>query len=200
VITILDKDDVARKTGSVGGRQPFFELRICGEDGKDLPSGEIGEIVGRSPMLMPGYYKRPDLTQAAIRDGWMFTGDMGYLDDDGYLYLVDRKKDLIISGGVNIYPKDIEEVVVTHPDVLEAAVFGIPNEKWGEAPMGAVVLRNGASVDATALKAWINERVGARYQQLCDIVIMREFPRNAAGKTLKRVMRDEYWRGRAERI
>ncbi|MDB4888245.1 MAG: acyl-CoA synthetase (AMP-forming)/AMP-acid ligase, partial [Gemmatimonadetes bacterium] len=194
VITILDKDDVSRKAGSVGGPQPFFELRVAGPDGSELPVGEVGEIVGRSPLLMPGYYKRPDLTADAIRDGWMFTGDMGYLDADGYLYLVDRKKDLIISGGVNVYPKDIEEVVVTHPDVVEAAVFGIPNEKWGEAPMGAVVLRAGAVVDEASLKSWVNERVGARYQQLCGVVIMQEFPRNAAGKTLKRLMRDEYWK------
>lgn len=200
VITILDKDDVARKAGSVGSPQPFFELRIAGADGVELPTGEVGEIVGRSPLLMPGYYKRPDLTADAIRDGWMFTGDMGYLDADGYLYLVDRKKDLIISGGVNVYPKDIEEVVVTHPDVVEAAVFGIPNEKWGEAPMGAVVLRAGAEVDEVTLKDWVNERVGARYQQLCALVIVAEFPRNAAGKTLKRLMRDEYWKGMDVRI
>jgi acyl-CoA synthetase (AMP-forming)/AMP-acid ligase II len=125
---------------------------------------------------------------------------MGYLDADGYLYLVDRKKDLIISGGVNVYPKDIEEVVVTHPDVVEAAVFGIPSDKWGEAPMGAVVLKRGAAVSAATLKLWVNERVGARYQQLCDVVILAEFPRNAAGKTLKRLMRDEYWQGRAAKI
>jgi acyl-CoA synthetase (AMP-forming)/AMP-acid ligase II len=200
VITILDKYDVARKSGSVGGAQPFFEMRIAGEDGRDLPVGEVGEIVGRSPFLMPGYYKRPDLTADAIRDGWMFTGDMGYLDEDGYLYLVDRKKDLIISGGVNVYPKDIEEVVVTHPDVLEAAVFGVPNDKWGEAPLGAVVLRSGASIDAEELKRWVNERVGARYQQLCEVIVLSEFPRNAAGKTLKRLMRDEYWKDRAVQI
>jgi long-chain acyl-CoA synthetase len=200
VITILDKTDVAKKAGSVGGPQPFFDLRICGEDGKELPAGEVGEIVGCSPFLMPGYYKRPDLTEAAMRDGWMFTGDMGYMDADGYLFLVDRKKDLIISGGVNVYPKDIEEVVVMHPDVLEAAVFGIPSEKWGEAPLGAVVLREGASVDAAGLRSWVNERVGARYQQLCEVIVLPEFPRNAAGKTLKRVMRDEYWKDRGSVI
>jgi acyl-CoA synthetase (AMP-forming)/AMP-acid ligase II len=171
-----------------------------GENGADLPPNEVGEIVGRSPLLMPGYYKRPDLTEAAIVDGWMHTGDMGYLDDDGFLYLVDRKKDLIISGGVNVYPKDIEEVIVTHPDVMEAAVFGIPDDKWGEAPLGAVVLRSGAGISARELKDWVNERVGARYQQVRDIAILSEFPRNAAGKTLKRVMRDEYWAGRAVRI
>lgn len=149
---------------------------------------------------MPGYYKRPDLTAQAIRNGWMHTGDMGYLDEDGYLYLVDRMKDLIISGGVNVYPRDIEEVVVGHPAVLEAAVFGIPSEKWGEAPLAAVVLKNGATVSPGDLKAWINQRVGARFQQVCEVVVKSEFPRNAAGKTLKRLMRDEYWAGKAAQI
>jgi acyl-CoA synthetase (AMP-forming)/AMP-acid ligase II len=200
VITILDRDDVGRKMQSVGVGTPFFETRIIGEDGKELPPGEVGEIIGRSPLLMPGYYKRPDLTAQAIVEGWMHTGDMGYLDEDGYLYLVDRKKDLIISGGVNVYPKDIEEVIVTHPDVLEAAVFGIPDDKWGEAPLGAVVLRTGSGISAPELKAWVNDRVGASYQKVRDIAILAEFPRNAAGKTLKRVMRDEYWKDRAVRI
>ena len=200
VITILDSKDVARKASSVGIPEPFFEMSIVTENGEDAAVNEVGEIVGRSPFLMTGYYKRPDLTAAAMRDGWMFTGDMGYLDEDGFLYLVDRKKDLIISGGVNVYPKDIEEVAVTHPDVLEVAVFGVPHEKWGEAPVAAMVLREGASADADALRSWVNQRVGARYQQLCEVVIMQEFPRNAAGKTLKRVMRDEFWRDQATRI
>lgn len=194
VITILDKCDVAKKPQSVGNATAFSDLRIVGEDRMELPTGEVGEIVGRSPFLMPGYYGRDDLTAQAIVDGWMHTGDMGYLDADGYLYLVDRKKDLIISGGVNVYPKDIEEVVVTHAEVLEAAVFGVPDDKWGEAPMCAVVLKGGATVDADTLRTWVNERVGARYQQLRKVVILAEFPRNAAGKTLKRVMRDEYWK------
>ena len=200
VITILDRNDVARRLGSVGVGSPFFETRIVGEDGCDLPAGEVGEIVGRSPILMTGYYKRPDLTAQAMRNGWMHTGDMGYMDDEGYLHLVDRMKDLIISGGVNVYPRDIEEVIVTHPDVVEAAVFGIPDDKWGEAPFGAVVLKGDACVSAQELKCWVNERVGARYQQLRDIAVVAEFPRNAAGKTLKRVMRDEYWKDRAVRI
>ncbi|MEQ1693984.1 MAG: AMP-binding protein, partial [Gemmatimonas sp.] len=200
VIVILDKHDVARKMGSVGIPTPFFETRVVGEDGHDLPPHQTGEIVGRSPMLMAGYYGRPDLTAQAIVNGWMQTGDMGYLDEDGYLYLVDRKKDLIISGGVNVYPRDIEEVVVTHPDVLDVAVFGIPSDKWGEAPLGVVVLRPGAAVTASALRRWVNERVGARYQQLSDVIIVDEFPRNAAGKTLKRVMRDEFWKDRSAQL
>ena len=108
------------------------------------PPARSGEIVGRSPLMMPGYYKRPDLTAQAIKDGWLFTGDVGMADDDGFLHLVDRKKDMIISGGVNVFPKDIEEVAVQHEAVREVAVFGVPNEKWGESPFAAVVLKSGS--------------------------------------------------------
>lgn len=149
---------------------------------------------------MPGYYKRSDLTAEAIKDGWLHSGDMGYVDEDGFLYLVDRKKDMIISGGVNVYPRDIEEIVVQHPAVQEAAVFGIPHEKWGETPLGAVVLHQGADVSSEELRDWINERVAAKFQRVFDVAIMDEFPRNVAGKTLKRVMRESYWKGREKKL
>lgn len=199
-VTILDKNERPEKLSSVGCPPQFFEMRIMDETGHDLPAGEVGEIVGHGPILMAGYYKRPDLTAQAIIDGWLHTGDMGYMDEDGFLYLVDRKKDLIISGGVNVYPRDIEEIVVQHPAVKEAAVFGIPSEKWGEAPLAAVVLKQLNSVTSEELREWINQRVGARYQQVCDVVIMDEFPRNVAGKTLKRVMRDKYWENQSQKI
>ena len=128
------------------GRDADRRSARCGSSattGEDLPPGEVGEIVGRSPLMMPGYYKRPDLTAQAIKDGWLFTGDVGMADDDGYLHLVDRKKDMIISGGVNVYPKDIEEIAVQHAAVREVAVFGVPSEKWGESPFAAVVLEVG---------------------------------------------------------
>lgn len=199
-MTVLDKEHYARKPTSVGAPPAFFEMRIVGENGKDLPPGEVGEIVGRGPMLMPGYYKRPDLTAQAIVDGWLHTGDMGYADEDGFLYLVDRMKDLIISGGVNVYPRDIEEIIVQHPAVKEAAVFGVPDEKWGETPLATVLLRQPGATSAEELRQWINSRVEARYQQVREVVIRDEFPRNTAGKTLKRVMRDEYWKSRGEKI
>ena len=199
-VTILDKNEKPEKLLSVGCPPQFSEMRIVDEQGHDLPAGQIGEIVGRAPILMTGYYKRPDLTAQAIVNGWLFTGDMGYMDDDGFLYLVDRKKDLIISGGVNVYPRDIEEILVQHPAVREAAVFGIPSEKWGETPLAAVVLRQPGSTTAEAIKQWVNARVEARYQQVYDVVIKDDFPRNVAGKTLKRVMRDEYWAQHDEKI
>jgi len=190
--TILDKTQSLRKAGSVGSPPCFYEMRIVREDGRDAATGEVGEIVGRGPSLMLGYYGRPDLTEQAIRDGWLFTGDLGYTDGEGYLYLVDRKKDMIDSGGVKIYPKDVEEVAARHPAVREVAVFGVAHEKWGETPVAAVLLRAGAAVSAGELLDWINERVGARYQRLHAVQIMDDFPRNAAGKTLKREMRDAY--------
>ncbi|HOT83270.1 MAG TPA: AMP-binding protein [Candidatus Defluviicoccus seviourii] len=192
LMTVLDKHDSIRKEGSVGCPPPFMEIKIVREDGTDAAPGEVGEIVGRSPCLMPGYYKRPDLTAKAIRDGWLYSGDAGYCDDEGYLYLVDRIKDMILSGGVNVYPRDIEEVIGQHADVREVAVFGAPDAKWGEVPVAAVVLRSGAAVTADELRAWTNTRVGAKFQRITDVVFYDEFPRNVAGKTLKREMRDRY--------
>lgn len=191
-ITILDKTHVPAKLDSVGVPTYFSQMRILDEEGRDLPPREVGEIVGKGPMLMPGYYKRSELTAEAIRDGWLFTGDLGYVDEEGFLYLVDRKKDMIISGGVNVYPRDIEEVIVKHPAVREAAVFGIPSEKWGETPVAAVILKEPGSVSAQELKAWINQRVEAKYQRVSDVLLMEEFPRSVAGKTLKRILRQEY--------
>lgn len=192
-MTILDKSHPSSKIESVGTPPPLMDIRIVDEAGRDVPAGQIGEIVGRGPMLMAGYYKRPDLTAQAVRDGWLFTGDLGYLDEDGFLYLVDRKKDMIISGGVNVYPRDIEEVIVQHPAVKEAAVFGIPSEKWGETPVAAVTLRQRDAVSETELLHWVNAHVEARYQRISAVRILADFPRSAAGKTLKRVMRDELW-------
>ena len=190
--TILDRTQSLRKSGSVGSPACFYEMRIVREDGSDAEAGEVGEIVGRGPSLMLGYYGRPDLTDQAIRDGWLYTGDLGYADGEGYLYLVDRKKDMIDSGGVKVYPKDIEEVAARHPLIREVAVFGVAHERWGETPVAAVLLRAGATATAGELRDWINARVGALYQRLHALQIMDYFPGNAAGKTLKREMRDAY--------
>lgn len=199
-MTILDRDDALRKQGSVGVPPPFSEMRIQLDDGRIAGPKQIGEIVGRGPLLMPGYFKRPDLTAQAVVDGWLHTGDVGYTDEDGYLYLVDRKKEMIDSGGVKIYPRDIEDILVRHADVQEVAVFGVPHDKWGETPLAAVVLKEGRATTAEQLKEWINTRVSARYQRVSEVVIMQAFPRNAAGKTLKRELRDVYWQGRGEKI
>jgi acyl-CoA synthetase (AMP-forming)/AMP-acid ligase II len=199
-VTILDRSEAIRKAGSVGKPPPFYRMRIVHDDGSDCAPGEVGEIVGRGPILMRGYYNRPDLTAEAIRDGWLHTGDLGYVDDDGYLYLVDRKKDMIDSGGVKVYPKDVEEIAIRHPAILEVAVFGVPDEKWGETPHAAVVLREGENIAPDALRDWINERVAARYQRVSAVSIVPSFPRSAAGKILKRELRAPYWAGRKAKI
>ncbi|HLL55973.1 MAG TPA: AMP-binding protein [Myxococcaceae bacterium] len=191
-VTILDKHDYGRKTASVGSCPQFSELRIVDDQGRELPPGEPGEVVGRSPILMPGYYNKPEATAQAIRDGWLYSGDLGYVDEDGYLYLVDRKKDLIITGGVNVYPRDIEDVLHQHPAILEAAVFGANDEKWGETPVAAVVLRSGQPRDRDGIQAWVNARVGAKYQRVTDVLFLDALPRNVAGKTLKRELRADY--------
>lgn len=199
-MTILDKNDYAAKANSVGVPPPFMEMRIVTEDGVEAKPGEVGEIVGRGPALMPGYYKRPDLTEQAIKDGWLHTGDLGYVDDDGFLFLVDRMKDLIITGGCNVFPRDIEEIIVQHPAVREAVVFGIPSEKWGETPLAAVILNETGAVAEADLCDWINQRVDSKLQRVYAVVLMDDFPRSTAGKTLKRVMREPYWAGRATKI
>jgi len=199
-VTILDRDDAVRKSGSVGRPTQFFEMRIVDANGSDVPPREVGEIIGRGPISMQGYYKRPDLTSQAVRDGWIYTGDVGYTDEDGYLYLVDRMKDMIDSGGMKVYPRDVEEIVAHHPEIREVAVFGVPHDKWGETPLAAVILREGSTATATELCEWINARVAARYQKVSSVVVMQDFPRSAAGKTLKREMREPYWAGREKKV
>ena len=199
-VTVLDKNDYAAKPDSVGVPIPFSGMRIIKDDGTEAAIGEVGEIVGYSPALMPGYYKQPGLTAEAIVDGWLHSGDVGYVDDDGFLYLVDRKKDLIISGGVNVFPKDIEEIIVQHPAVREAAVFGVPSEKWGETPLAVVILQRPGEITETELCTWINERVDGKHQRVQAVVFKDDFPRSTAGKTLKREMREPYWSGRSIRI
>ena len=193
-VTVLDKTDAVRKAGSVGAPSSFFEIRILDEEGRECAPGEIGEICGRGPIQMTGYYGRPELTETTIVDGWLHTGDAGYLDDDGYLYLVDRIKDMIISGGVNVYPKDIEEIIVRHPAVAEVAVFGVDDSNWGEVPVAAVIVRPEQSVEVSELMEWTNSRVDAKYQRIKDLVLVESFPRNVAGKTLKRELREHYRR------
>ncbi len=194
-MTILDKNDAMKKTGSVGTAPQFMELKIVNDKGIELSTGQIGEIVGKSPLLMTEYYNNPELTREALKDGWLFTGDMGYVDKDGFLFLTGRKKDLIISGGVNVYPADIEEVVIRHPAVKDVAVFGVPHKEWGETPVAAVVLKDGTTATEIEIKCWANQNLEARYQKIYRVIIMDELPRNVAGKILKRELREKFTNG-----
>ncbi len=175
-----------RKAGSVGVPIAGVEIRIVDANDNPLPVGEIGEIIARGPNIMQGYYNMPEETQAALRNGWLHTGDMGRFDEDGYLYIVERKKDLIIRGGFNIYPRDIEEVLNRHPAVIELAVIGVPSERMGEEVKAFVVTR--ADVDAETLKEFCRESL-ANYKTPSEIEFVSALPRNAVGKIDKKELR-----------
>jgi O-succinylbenzoic acid--CoA ligase len=183
-IATLAPEDALRKLGSAG--KPLFgaELRILGEDGAECAPGEAGEIAVRGPSVSPGYLNRPDETAAVMRDGWLHTGDLGHLDGEGYLYVLDRRDDLIVSGGENVYPAEVEAVLQSHPAVLEAGVYGVDDERWGRAPVAAVVLREGAMVSAADLLAHCGGRLAA-YKTPQRVDFVASLPRNAAGKLLR---------------
>jgi acyl-CoA synthetase (AMP-forming)/AMP-acid ligase II len=184
------------KLHTVGKPMNGHDIRLIDEDGKEVPQGHVGEVVGRSGAMMVGYHNQPGKTRDAewySPDGLRFirTGDVGRFDEDGFLTLMDRKKDMIISGGFNIYPSDLELELSKHPDVLESAVVGVPSDKWGETPVAYVTLRPGRAIAADELKAWMNARVG-KTQRLADLVFMDVLPRSHIGKVLKKDLRDEY--------
>ncbi|HKE16640.1 MAG TPA: AMP-binding protein [Kofleriaceae bacterium] len=193
-MTLRDRDEPPSRLGSVGRPPPPLEMRILRDDGSDAAPGEVGEIAGRGPLLMAGYHERPELTAQTIVDGWLRTGDLGHADEEGYLYLADRAKDMIKSGGVNVYPRDIEEVIARHPAVIEAAVFGVPDDAWGEAPVAAVRWHPG-QIDRDGLRTWVNERVAAAYQRIRDVMPVDELPRGPTGQVEKRVLRGRYLAG-----
>jgi acyl-CoA synthetase (AMP-forming)/AMP-acid ligase II len=195
VFTILAPEDFEQKLLSVGKPVLGSDIRILGEDDREVAPGEPGEIVGYSRVVMAGYLQREEDNLAATwidEKGrqWLRTGDLGRLDSDGFLYIVDRKKDMILSGGQNIYPADIEVVMREHPAVADVAVVGVPSSQWGETPVAVVVPSHGQSLDATALREWTNARVG-KQQRLHAVVARAELPRNPNGKILKRDLRRE---------
>jgi fatty-acyl-CoA synthase len=187
--TFLDRDHVLAKLGSVGRPVAHLDLRIVDDDGRPLPAGERGEIALRGPKVFSGYWRDPDATAAAIRKGWFHTGDVGRVDDDGYLYIDDRKKDLIISGGENIASPEVERVLYEHPGVLEAAVIGMPHERWGEVPMAVVVCKGGVDVTSEELTGFCAGRL-AKFKVPKRIDFVDELPRTPSGKVLKRTLRE----------
>ncbi len=199
IATTLKPEEMEGKIASVG--TPVFggDIRIIDDAGRELPSGEAGEIVGYSSALMRGYYKKPEETAAAIwKDEagrtYLRTGDVGKFDEDGFLYILDRKKDMILSGGVNVFPKDIEEIMARHPDVADVAVIGVPHEKWGETPLAIVIKKADSPLIAEELLRWANERL-AKHQRITGVEFLDDLPRNALGKVLKKELRELYWRG-----
>ena len=206
---ILDAHIFPNKLHTVGKPGAGHDIRLIDENGHEVPrtpggaSQDIGEVVGRSPSMMDGYHERPEKTSEAEwfdAEGrrYIRTGDVGRFDEDGFLILVDRRKDMIISGGFNIYPSDLEAVLLQHPTVQEAAVVGAPSPEWGETPVAFVVLRQREGVSAEALRDWVNARVG-KTQRLSMLHCVAELPRSAIGKVLKRELRDEWINNPKER-
>jgi long-chain acyl-CoA synthetase len=180
--------DRERKPGSIGLPVQGVDMRVVDEQDADLPQGEVGEIVLRSPHVMKGYFDRDDATAEVMGGGWFHTGDMAYVDEDGYFFIVDRKKDLIIRGGYNVYPREIEEVLYEHEAVLEAAVIGVPDESLGEEVAAVVALREGARCSPDELRAYVKERVAA-YKYPRRVWLVDELPKGPTGKILKREIR-----------
>jgi fatty-acyl-CoA synthase len=179
---------------------PGVELRIVDGAGNDLPVGEVGELWSRSSNNMLGYWNLPDATQKTMADGgWIKTGDAGYLDEDGYLYIHDRVKDMIISGGENVYPAEVESAIFGHPDVLEVAVIGVPDDKWGEAVKAVCVPKPGATIDPENIINWSRERI-AGFKVPKSIDVIPALPRNASGKILRKDLRAPYWEGRERQV
>ena len=176
-----------------------YEVRLVNDGGKDVTVGEVGEIICRSESMTVGYWDLPEETSKVIKDGWLHTGDYGKLDEEGYVYIVDRKNDMIISGGKNIYPREIEEVLYRHDAVLEASVIGVPDDHWGEAVKALVVLRPGKTATEEDIIAFCKRNL-ASYKKPRWVEFRKELPKNPTGKILKRLIRDEYWKGRDKKI
>ena len=202
-ITYLPPEDHSEKSAerlkSCGKPMAGVEMRVVDASGNDVAIGEVGEIITRSPQNMMGYWHQPAATNRAIRNGWFHTGDAGYLDSAGYIYIYDRVKDMIISGGENIYPAEVESALFGHPAVADVAVIGVPDDKWGEAVKAMVVKRPGAEVNAEELIGFARERI-AHYKAPRTIDFVEALPRTPTGKILKRELRKPFWAGRDRQV
>src|SRR5438093_4885140 len=196
--TVLRPEDQLRKPGSCGTALPGQEIRLVRADGAEAAVGEPGELMVRSNWLAE-YFNRPDVTRGSLHEGFFSVGDVAYRDEEGYFYICDRRIDMIISGGVNIYPAEIEAVLHAHPAVIDAAVIGVPDDQWGESVKAVVELRSGMQVTADALIAFCGDRL-AGFKKPRSIDFVDELPRDAAGKLLKRKLRDPYWEGAGRTI
>ncbi|MCX7623041.1 MAG: AMP-binding protein, partial [Thermomicrobium sp.] len=190
-LATLAPEDALRKLGSAG--KPLYpnRLRIVREDGSVAPPGEPGEIEVQGPVVTPGYWRQPERTARAFRDGWLRTGDLGYLDEEGFLYVLDRRDDLVVTGGENVYPAEVEAVLLAHPAVVDAAVIGVPDVEWGQRVAAAVVVRPGTAVTEQELVAWCRGQL-AGYKIPREIRFVGELPRTASGK-LQRWRVRERW-------
>ncbi|HYA06298.1 MAG TPA: AMP-binding protein, partial [Xanthobacteraceae bacterium] len=202
-ITYLPPEDhdghMPQRLKSCGKAMAGIEIRVIDAHGKDVPTGEVGEIITRSPQNMLGYWNQSEATRRAIRDDWFYTGDAGYLDTDGYVYIYDRVKDMIISGGENIYPAEVESALFGHPAVADVAVIGVPDDNWGEAVKAIVVKKPGAAVTPEELIGFARERI-AHYKVPRTIDFVDALPRTPTGKILKRELRKPFWAGQERQV
>jgi acyl-CoA synthetase (AMP-forming)/AMP-acid ligase II len=191
---VLDRPEKEQKKLISAGKPDIgVQVRIVNEKGNDVELGQVGEIIVRSKHIMVGYWHKPEETKEALADGWVRTGDMGYYDDEGYIYIADRKKDMIISGGENVYPREVEEVLYQHPAILEAAVIGVPDPYWVERVHAVVVTRKGVSTTADELITFCKKHI-AGYKTPKTIELVDCLPKNPAGKILKKELREKYWK------
>ena len=184
---------------SCGRPTQLMRLRIVDENDREVPPGELGEIVVQGSLVHKGYYKDPEMTRETLRDGWHHTGDIGRIDDDGFVYIVDRKKDMIITGGFNVFSSEVEQVLMAFPDIANCAVIGIPDDKWGEAVTAFVQLKPGAVADAGEIIAFCKERLGG-VKAPKSVVFRDRLPLSPVGKVLKRRLREPFWQGRKRRV
>jgi len=175
------------------------ELQLVDDDGNKVAPGEVGEIVIRGPEVLAGYWREPDLSEAAVKNGWLHTGDLARMDDRGYLYIVDRKKDMIISGGFNVYPTEVEQAMYRHPAVYEVCVVGVPDPVWGEAIKAVVVLRDGHSANEEEMIAHCRQYL-ADFKKPRSVDFVGELPKNANGKLSRKDVKERYWSGEARRV
>ena len=206
-VSVLSPEDHRRfalehdeeKLTSVGRNHSNTEMRIVDDDDNPVSTSTVGEICVRGPNVMKGYWKMPRETEEALKDGWFHTGDLGRMDDEGYLYVVDRKKDMIISGAENIYSAEVENVLSSHPAVLEVAVIGVPDDQWGESVKAIVALREGMSATEEELIEYCKKNL-ASYKKPKSVDFMKALPRNVMGKILKTELREKYWKGHKKRV
>ena len=197
---LVNDDQGAKRLTSCGKPVKGVDVRVVKEDGSGAQPGEVGEIIARGPNIMLGYWKRPEDTEDALRDGWLHTGDLATVDDQGYIYLVDRKKDMIVTGGENVYSTEVEAVLYAHPAVKEAAVISIPDPDWGEAVHACVAVRDGRRVTSEELEDFCRERLASYKVPRSIEFIEGELPKGGTGKILKKQLRERYWKDRERRI
>ncbi|WP_096200796.1 class I adenylate-forming enzyme family protein [Bacillus sp. FJAT-45350] len=191
-ITCMPRHELSKRPLSCGATGPFVDMKIVNDDGEEVGQGDVGEVICFGSLVMQGYWNNEEATRDTLKDGWLHTGDLGWIDEEGYLHLVDRKKDVIISGGANIYPREVEEVLSMHEAVKETSVFGIPDDKWGEVVYAHVVLREDETVSEEELVELCKKHL-ASFKKPKGIQFVEQLPKSSYGKILKKEIRKEYW-------